>query len=104
MSLPHSNAELVWSVESRRWVCLEHKPGRKRGHEGREASGEGHRGMGEGWQEEGKSREQEVQKSREGPRGEVEKGEDWRSKLASEEVYRLQAIGGQEESAALSAS
>lgn len=28
MSLPHSNAELVCG--ERRWVCLEHKPGRKR--------------------------------------------------------------------------
>lgn len=41
-----------------------------------EASGEGHRGLEEGWWEEGKSRGQEVQKSREGPRGEAERGEE----------------------------
>lgn len=65
-------------MESRRWVCLEHKAGRKEDMKA-EASGEGHRGAG-GWGlgvevENRKFRRAEKQLER--LRGEAGKGRRW---------------------------
>lgn len=95
MSLPHSNAELVWSVESRRWVCLEHKPGRKKKEDMKaEASGGGTEGWRRGGGRRGRAGDRKFRRAEKDPEGKQREVRSWRSKPATEQFYHLQVISG----------